>query len=318
MPLVLIVFCGLILFPTNAFAADASYWSELVFYIRTQQQAFHKELAAAIRAIQEGGVQAIWAMVTISFLYGIFHAAGPGHGKAVISTYLISQESQLKRGIFLSFASAFVQGISAIVLVEGMVGLIGWSRGEAKDAVPVLEQVSFALIALIGIVLMKRVASALWKRHSTHKQHHHHEHSHNHDHNHDDHHCATCGHSHAPSPAQLENSSNLRDTLAIVFSVGIRPCSGSVLVLIFAEIVGLRMAGILSIFAISLGTAITVSALATLAVYFRKGALHLAQKQDSQLVINLSLGAAFIGGFLISAMGISLLIEASQTSHPLF
>jgi len=326
MPVILLIFALFVFAPTQAFAADAGYWSELMFYIRAQQQQFHRELADAIRAIQEGGIQATWAMVTLSFLYGVFHAAGPGHGKAVISAYLLSHESKLKQGIALSFAAAFVQGLSAVVLVEGLVGLAGWSRSDARDAVPVLEMVSFGLIALIGLVLVKRAATALWRQYRpmrSHDHHHDHAHSHSHDHDHphhdhDAHHCATCGHSHAPSPDMLKKGHRLKDIVAIIFSVGIRPCSGSVLVLIFAEIIGLRFAGIGAVFAISFGTALTVSTLAFFAVHFRKGALYIAQKQDGHLLQNLALGSAMCGGLLITAIGLSLLLEASTSSHPLF
>ncbi|WP_417789917.1 nickel/cobalt transporter [Terasakiella pusilla] len=325
MPLILLLICAIWLFPVDALASEASYWTQTVHYIRVQQQQFHRELAGAIRALQDGGIQAVWGMVTISFLYGVFHAAGPGHGKAIISTYLLSQESQLKRGIFLSFASAFVQGLSAVVLVQGLVGLVGLSRSDAKDTVPLLEMVSFGLIAVIGLVLIKRASLALYRKNKTapsHDHDHHHDHSHNHDHSHDhahdDHTCSTCGHSHAPSADMLAKNTSLRDTIAIIFSVGIRPCSGSVLVLIFAEIIGLSWAGIASVFAISFGTALTVSALATLAVYFRKSALYLAERQGGAMIQNLSLLAALLGGVIITGLGVSLLIEASASPHPLF
>ncbi|WP_417782868.1 nickel/cobalt transporter [Terasakiella pusilla] len=325
MPLILLLICAIWLFPVDALASEASYWAQTVHYIRVQQQQFHRELAGAIRALQDGGIQAVWGMVTISFLYGVFHAAGPGHGKAIISTYLLSQESQLKRGIFLSFASAFVQGLSAVVLVQGLVGLVGLSRSDAKDTVPLLEMVSFGLIAVIGLVLIKRAGLALYRKNKTapsHDHDHHHDHSHNHDHSHDhahdDHTCSTCGHSHAPSADMLAKNTSLRDTIAIIFSVGIRPCSGSVLVLIFAEIIGLSWAGIASVFAISFGTALTVSALATLAVYFRKSALYLAERQGGAMIQNLSLLAALLGGVIITGLGVSLLIEASASPHPLF
>ncbi|MDV7340495.1 nickel/cobalt transporter [Terasakiella sp. A23] len=341
MLLVFAILTAILLFPVDALASEAGLWTETVYYIRTQQQLFHRELASAIRAIQDGGMAAIWGMIGISFLYGVFHAAGPGHGKAVISTYLLSHESKLKRGIYLSFASAFVQGLSAIFLVMGLVGILGWSRSEAKDTVPILEMASFGLIAVIGIVLMKRALSALWKRyqhqkhshnhtHHDHGHHHHehghdhhghdHNHSHNHDHHHDgdDHVCGTCGHSHAPTPEMLEEQTSIRDTLAIIVSVGIRPCSGSVLMLVFAQIIGLGWAGIGAVFAISFGTALTVSALAILAVYFRRGALFLADRQGGNFIQNMSLSAAFVGGLFITMLGASLLIEASKSPHPLF
>jgi len=320
MPIILL-FLACLIFPVDAFANEAGYWSEMIFYIRTQQQLFHREMAGAIRAIQDGGLHAIWAMITISFLYGVFHAAGPGHGKAVIGTYLLSHESKLKKGIALSFASAFIQGLSAIVLVEGLVGIIGLSRSDAKDAVPMLEMVSFGLIALIGLVLVKRGGQALWRLNRSHHEHEHeheHHHTHEHHHHHSDHVCTTCGHSHAPDPALLTPKSSLKDVLAIIFSVGIRPCSGSVLMLIFAELIGLRFAGIAAVMAISLGTAITVSSLALLAIYFRKTALYIAERQSGSFMQNLSLIAAISGGAFIFAIGLSLLWQASQTSHPLF
>lgn len=323
MPIILLLILTVWLFPLEALASDAGYWAQTVHYIRVQQQQFHRELAGAIRALQEGGIQAVWGMVTVSFLYGVFHAAGPGHGKAIIGTYMLSQESQLKRGIFLSFASAFVQGLSAVVLVQGLVGLVGLSRSDAKDTVPLLEMISFGLIAIIGLVLVKRASLALYRKNKSAPAHAHTPHDHSHDHahdthTHDDQACSTCGHSHAPSVEMLDKNTSLRDTLAIIFSVGIRPCSGSVLVLIFAEIIGLSWGGIASVFAISFGTALTVSALAILAVYFRKSALFLAERQGGAMIQNLSLLSALCGGLVIAGLGLSLLIEASASPHPLF
>ncbi len=304
--------------PHTAHAADPGLWTELVGYIHQQQQAFHRELAGAIRAIKEGGITALWGMIGISFLYGVFHAAGPGHGKAIISTYLLSHESQLKKGIFLSFAAAFVQGLSAILLVEGAVFIFGLSRRAATDATPYLEMASFGLVCIIGLVLMHRAVRAFLKdRTSVQEQahNHHHEHGHTHDHTET---CSSCGHNHMPSLEELSEKSSLKDTLAIIFSIGIRPCSGSVLVLVFAEILGLRLAGIGAIFAISFGTALTVSTLAIMAVYFRKAALYLAERQSLQSLNYVSQGAAFFGGLFIVFLGASLLYEASRTAHPLF
>lgn len=316
MPVFLFVLIGLLLFPVDALAVENSYWSEMIYYVQTQQQTFYRELASAIRALQGGGLPAMFAMVSVSFLYGIFHAIGPGHGKAIITTYLLSHEDQLKRGISLSFLSAFAQGVSAIILVEGMVGLIGWTRTEAKEAVPVLEMFSFGCIALMGLVLMKRATNGFIERYRQSKRS-------NLLHDLASHHemkdiCFTCGHLHAPSAEMLQISKGWRDAVAIVFSVGMRPCTGSVLVLIFAEIVGFRWAGIGSIFAISLGTAITVSALATLAIHFRKIALRLVEKQGRHYVQSLSLGAAFFGGLIITFFGSCLFLQASQNKHPLF
>ncbi|MBO6826738.1 MAG: nickel/cobalt transporter [Sneathiella sp.] len=294
------------LFPTAAFASDASFWSETIFYIQTQQQAFHRELASALRALQEGGFAALGAMVTVSFLYGIFHAAGPGHGKAIISTYLLTHKSALKRGIGLSFAASMLQGLTAIILVEGAVLLIGMSSRSAMNTVPYLEKLSFALVGIIGLVLIRR-AIRLFRTPA----------SDPHDHTGHGEVCDSCGHSHGPTAEELSKSMSLRDYFAIIGSIGIRPCSGSVLVLIFAEVLGLRLAGIFSVLMISLGTAITVSCLAVMAVYFQKAARHFASDASSSAIRRLSATANLMGGLLITALSLSLLMSPMQGSGPL-
>jgi len=309
MRLIIFISCVLILFPVEAYAAEPNLWAELVHYIRTQQQSFHRELAGAIRAIQTGGLYAVWGMISLSFLYGIFHAAGPGHGKAIISTYLLSRESKLKQGVFLSFSAAFLQGITAIVLVEIIAGVLNFTNREVQGFTPYLGQFSFLLITLIGLMLIKRATSMFLQQRK----------AHHHDHHHDpDHNCESCGHSHSFNPDELAEKTNMKEVIGLVFSVGIRPCSGSVLVLIFAELIALRWAGIASVFAISLGTAITVSFLAILAICFRKFALMIAEKQDSNLLKSLSQGTVLIGGLIITLLGLSLFIDSSLTSHPLF
>lgn len=318
MPLILAI--GLSLsFTSPALAQEASWLGELTSYIYAQQQAFHRSLADAIRALQDGGIAAAWGLVFISFMYGVFHAAGPGHGKALIGTYMLSHSSVLKKGITLSFAASFVQGLTAIALVFGATWVLGLSSRNAQSAVPILEWISFALIGVIGIVLMVRAIKAYvsYRRQAALSHGHPHGHDHHHDHE-DGHSCTTCGHAHGPSPEQLSKVQSFRDAASLILSIGIRPCSGSVLVLVFANMVGLSLAGIAAVLAISLGTAITVSALALSAVYFRRGALYLARQQSSGLMTGLSLSAMFLGGLTLSALALSLLWQARLSSHPMF
>ena len=70
-------------------------------------------MSATIRAAKSDG-SAVWTLLAISFAYGIFHAAGPGHGKAVISSYLVANQETARRGIVLSFASALMQALVAV------------------------------------------------------------------------------------------------------------------------------------------------------------------------------------------------------------
>jgi ABC-type nickel/cobalt efflux system permease component RcnA len=294
---------------------NSSLLDPFTIYVQSQQTQYHRELAAVLREVQEKGAIAMWGMVSLSFLYGIFHAAGPGHGKAVIGTYLLSNERALRRGITLAFLSAFMQGVTAISLIMGAVYVLGWTRRQASEAVPSLELASYVMIVAIGVLLMVRgLRAAIAKNRKS--QPHVHDHTHDHvGHAHEA--CSDCGHVHAPDPHLLSKDANWKESLSIIISIGIRPCTGSLLVLVFAEALDLRWSGILSVLAISLGTAITVSCLAVFAVYFRKMAAKMANTSDSPYLEYASLGVTIAGGMIITLFGVTLFMAASGQNHPL-
>ena len=291
-----------------------SLWARTVNYVRNQQRELHRALAGAIKALRrEGSATAAWSLIVLSFLYGVFHAAGPGHGKAVISTYLLTHKSALSRGIWLSAVASLTQGLTAILLVLVLVALIGWKRSDAQDAVGTLETVSFALIALLGLGLAAR---ALWSftrgimstgavataspgyGHQAQTAG-----------------AQGCGHSHTPDPEQLARPLALKTFAAVVLSIGIRPCSGAVLVLLFAEVLGLRWAGISAVLAMSLGTAATVGILAILAVNFQRLAGVVAG--NGRHVTLAGQAVALLGGVIITALGASLFFGSLGSPHPL-
>jgi nickel/cobalt transporter (NicO) family protein len=61
---------------------------------------------------------AAFMLMAMSFGYGVLHAAGPGHGKAVVSAWVLANERELKRGILIACMSAVFQALTAIVLVS--------------------------------------------------------------------------------------------------------------------------------------------------------------------------------------------------------
>src|ERR1043166_7987967 len=169
----------------------------IVGWLLLKQAAFYQKLAGTIRAAKTDG-SAVWLLMGISFAYGIFHAAGPGHGKAVISSYLVANEETWKRGVTLSFLSAMLQALVAVLVVGIAAALLGATAGTMTRAVWWIEIVSYALIAAIGARLLwvkgrgflrewaalrapKSVGAAATHAH----QHHHHGHDHHHDHGHD-------------------------------------------------------------------------------------------------------------------------------------
>jgi nickel/cobalt exporter len=304
-------------------------------WILAKQAEFYRLFSGTIRAAKNDG-SAAYTLLGISFLYGIFHAAGPGHGKAVISSYLVANNETWKRGIVLSFASAILQAFTAIAIVGVAAVLLGATAKVMGDTVRVIEIVSYALIIMIGLRLLwvkgRAFLHLLWppkNEHHAHVHDHHHDHDHDHHHGHNhDHHdhghahahhdhdhaeeAHAWGHAHAPEPNELVGRHWWKRGLSAIVAVGLRPCSGAIIVLVFALAQGLFWTGVAATFAMGLGTAITVAVIATLAVGARglagrwakakpgAGMLLLRGMETAAAGVIVAFGALLLAGYIVS------------------
>src|SRR5262245_33663106 len=123
-------------------------------WIMAKQNEFYRQFSGLIRAAKADG-SAVWGLLGVSFLYGVFHAAGPGHGKTVISAYMVANKETWTRGVVLSFASALLQALVAVAVVGVASALLRASVPTMKSAVDVIEIVSYAFIIAIGVRLVR-------------------------------------------------------------------------------------------------------------------------------------------------------------------
>src|SRR5258707_1355067 len=319
-------------------AAPDAQAGGIVGWLLTKQSEFYREMSSAIRAARADG-SAVWTLLAISFAYGIFHAAGPGHGKTVISSYLVANEETARRGIVLSFVSALMQSLIAVLIVGIGAWLLNVTAKTMCGAERAIEIASYTLIAAFGVRLVwtkgggliralqssqgksePRLAPALAHAAALHHGHGHHSHDHgDHGHHHHDHaparaighahaehddpghvHDEHCGHSHGPEPAQLSGPGGWRRGFGAVLTVGIRPCSGAILVLVFALAQGLFWAGAAATFVMGLGTAITVATIAVIAVSAKGLARRIGAGREGS-------GALVMRGIEFGAAGLVLL-----------
>lgn len=283
---------------------------QATIWIYQQQRKFHRELTTHLRRLSnEGDWRVALALVGASFLYGLLHAAGPGHGKVVMTGYLVTHRETVRRGVLLAVAAAFCQGLVAILIVYGLISLAGWLPRETQTAVTWSERMSFALVALIGAFLLFRGVKGLWRRVArTPVCTHHHDSEHVHD--------ESCGHVHMPSAEVVEKANDWKTMTGVVLSIGIRPCTGAVIVLVFAKAVGLSWTGITAVVAMSSGTALAISMLAAVAVGIRNVAVNLPLTPQKYLG-HAADAAAAVGGTVILIVGISLLSSAFGPAHPI-
>lgn len=220
-------------------------------WLLAAQSSFSRSLQAALSSLKAGGG---WGtLVGIGFAYGAFHAAGPGHGKAVIAGYIVAGERALRRGCALSFAAAFLQALVAIAIVGIGSLILGATAGAMSRAGTLIETASFALVALVGLALTWRKSGRLAGTGP-----------------------ASCGPDCAHGVAPPRAGESWRSWAGVVLAAGSRPCAGAVLLLVFALSQGMLGAGVAAVLAMALGTALTTSALASLAVFAKSAALRLA------------------------------------------
>jgi nickel/cobalt exporter len=309
-------------------------------WVLAKQAAYYRDFSGMIRAAKANGT-AVYGLLGLSFTYGVFHAAGPGHGKAVISSYLIANGETWRRGIALSFASALLQALAAVAIVGIFAALLGGTAATMTQAARAIEIASYCLIIAVGLRLcwmkgrsllaeLHGVSAAKQLDHACRLDHHcghtdsiadcDHDHEPNHDHNpmpaHEHGTYCECGHAHGPQPQMLSGPDGWRRGLAAILAVGLRPCSGAILLLVFALAQGLFWLGVVSTFVMGLGTALTVAAIATFAVAAGSFARKLATLRGgigSLVLRGLELGASFV----VVAFGL-LLLMGYMASERLF
>jgi nickel/cobalt transporter (NicO) family protein len=287
-------------------------------------------MVAKIHALQ-AGPDAAWALIALGLVYGVVHAAGPGHGKAVIASYMLASDRSLKRGASLALLAALLQATVAVALV-GAAGFVFHATAlEMNHAANLLQLASCSGVAAIGLWLVWRKGGALaqafrlrferaqvidaapayagisWSAPTLTLP------------------SAAfraglpggaggrseqCGHVHAPDPALLAGDSfSWRSAVWTVIAAGVRPCTGAILVLVFGLAQGLFAAGVAATFAMALGTAVTTGALASTAVFFKKTALRLAAGENSSALL-VARTFEFAAALGVLAFGLALMVGA--------
>ncbi len=266
------------------------------------QASFYGALRNGIAAVRADR-GAFYALLGVAFGYGVFHAAGPGHGKAVIAGYLAAHEGTLAKGFGLSLAAATVQALVAIGLVAVLGLLLNATAATMGRITNAVELASFVVIfALGGVVTWRKAgifldaatpalaASGLQCGHGGMRW-------------------RACSCVALPSPLLCEStgSTQWREIAGVALAAGLRPCAGAIVVLVFASAQGLFAAGIAATFVMALGTAVTTGLIAMLAVFGRKFLLRFAQWEQAR-ARSVVAGAELLVAACVAAVGLSLLL----------
>ncbi|WP_331842754.1 nickel/cobalt transporter [Pantoea agglomerans] len=286
------------------------YWPQILMQSVLWQKDLHRQMTQLLQQVAEQPHQAGISLVIFSLLYGVLHALGPGHGKVVIATFLATHPTRVKTSIRLTLLASLLQGSVAIALVTVMLVLLKTSSRQLHLSSFWLEKGSYLLVIGLGVMIGYRALRSLWRTlrprpapvFRAFKPHH----------QHDDQ-CG-CGHAHLPTPQQMSGNLSVKTQLLVVVSMGLRPCSGAIMMLLFAKVIGVYGWGVISAAVMALGTALTISAIGLLVQQARTVAQRLAQPGVTAGMTRLLIPAlALTASLILIVAGIALWQSAQMT-----
>lgn len=224
----------------NPFLARIAFW---------QQQLKEKMAALTRQAKETGSFRPLLVLIMISFAYGVLHAAGPGHGKAVAASFLLSRSSKPGMGIFLGNLIALFHGLSGVGLVLIVHFALQKSiTGSLESMARTTQLISYSLIVLLGTVLLTK-SLVSWRRQTGNKG----------------------------SSNSGRSEEKLTRPMAVAFAVGMVPCPGIVLVMLFCLSLNVMGLGLVLAFSVTLGMGMTISAVGIVVIGGKNLALGLME-----------------------------------------
>ena len=282
-------------------ALERSYRG-LLLKIAAVQGDLNRDLHAKLKEIETtGSILPALVVIGVAFLYGVFHAAGPGHGKFIVTSYFLARDGPVSHGIIMSGLIALTQALSAIIIVFVLVFAMGLGRIQVLGYAVTIELVSYALVILLGLYMAWGAFRGKDCDHS-HGPGDSHHHGHDHDHYHSD-----SSQSAADAPWYQQG----RDMIVAAVAAGIRPCSGAIILLLFTMANGLYAVGIFGALAMALGVALTVSVVGLLAIGARRTIIH-ATDQHAAVQPWILRGVGMLGALFVVTIGALLFLAALE------
>ena len=286
---------------------NSTLWLNLVGYIATTQLEFHKLLNAQVMQIARDPEVYGFTLIGISFAYGVFHALGPGHGKAVIVSYLASNPQSKVYSCLLAFAAAMFQALTAIVLVTSLSLVLKYKYSDIEVSASQFSLMGYGLLLALGGFIAIRTLRQLYQSEKGHV------HSG----------CGSCC-----SSAKLETGpegkgtvgkkNNLSQLLMVAMAIGLRPCSGALIILVTSSLLGIYHFGVLGTLAMSLGTAASTCLIALASQYARSFLNKtLSLYTDHKQHIRYSLFVQLAGSIVIMLLAWALIDAHNTLSNPI-
>lgn len=217
---------------------------------------------------KEGSISALLLILLVSFVYGVIHALGPGHGKFVIFSYFLSDNSNIKKGIILGNLIGLLHAVSAIIIVLSAYFILKLSLSKSvEDASGIIQIISYGILSLLGFYLLFDAVKNIKNK------------------------------------SEEQNINSNKKILPLALAVGMVPCPGTTIILIFSISAGILTTGLFAALAMALGMGITISAVGVLTVISKKALIKMSSRNSKikNYIINT---ASILGALMIIFLGV--------------
>lgn len=204
-----------------------------------------EELVRNIRAT-DSLLSYAW-LLFFSFLYGVLHAIGPGHGKSLVGAYFLSENNSVKKAFNISMMIGIVHTFSAFIFTFTIYFVLNMLFSNIfGDIEKIATKVTGVVIILVAVYLIyKKYENS--KLHKTH--------FYNHEYSNSGCDCGSC--------------TTKSTDLGVIISAGIVPCAGTVSIFLFTIGLGAYLVGFLSAIFMSFGMSFVIFITAYLSKNFR-------------------------------------------------
>jgi nickel/cobalt exporter len=247
--------------PQRTESVDVSPWKQ---WLEQTQYTLNQELASRTRAAKTGSAPEAWAiLMALAFAYGAFHSLGPGHGKCLICSYFVAEQSTLRQGLVLGYLVAIIHATSALAVVSLLYLLLrGSGQMVLSDATRWTSIAGYGLIAAMGGWL-------LWRALRPERPH-----DHTHSHGEECHQEGTeC--THVGAHAEPHRGEAHRPLWLMALGIGAVPCPGALTLLMFSISLDFLQLGVVLAAMIALGMGVTTTLMAIATILGRQGTLHM-------------------------------------------
>jgi ABC-type nickel/cobalt efflux system permease component RcnA len=234
-----------------------------------QQMLLNARISHQFKAVRDtGSGAALAAILGFAFLYGVLHAAGPGHGKSIVAAYFVANKARWTSGVVMGGVISLLQGATAILVVFLLSLVLRTTQTAVENNGAMIEFVSYGLVVGIGLVLFFRAVTGKGCGHSHGPIAPGHDHG---DHGHDH---AACGHHHHDHDRHSHRdhrpgASGRSFRRVLTLAAGVAPCASAIIIMLFALANGALLVGAAAVLSLSVGMGVTVSAIGVLSILAR-------------------------------------------------